>query len=70
MASIFLATFILVGIFGGNQNDVKIRDSYIVQCFLEIFIAQKFGMEFLGVKCWSRIFLGFDFCPHSIIPVT
>ena len=42
-------------------------------------MAWKFGMKFLGVTFWSRdfgglfealgIFLGFDVCPHSIIPV-
>ena len=27
--------------------------------------------DFFGVNFWSRDFLGgFDFCPHSIIPVT
>ena len=41
---------------------------------------QKFGIGFFGVNFWSRdflglledlgIFLGFDFCPHSIIPIT
>ena len=51
-------------------------------CFLEICMAWKFARDFLGVKSWSRdflflfcfeaqeIFLGFDFCPNSIIPVT
>ena len=44
-------------------------------------MARKFGMGFFGVKFWSRnfwgfclnpkgFFVGFDFCPHSIIPVT
>ena len=49
---------------------------------LEIFKARKFGMGFFGgVKFWSwdffgvllkalGIYLGFDFCPHSIIPIT
>jgi len=43
------------------------------------FKARKFGMGFFGVKIWIQgffwvllealgIFLGFDFCPHSIIP--
>ena len=45
------------------------------------FKAWKFGMEFFGALSFSpgiflgfvgspRDFLGFDFCPHSIIPVT
>ena len=34
-------------------------------------MAQKFGMEFLMVLLEALgIFLGFDFCPHLIIPVT
>ena len=44
--------------FGGIQNSLMIR-SYIIYCFLEIFMAQKFGMGFLGVKFWSRDFWGF-----------
>ena len=46
----------------------------------EIFKAGKSGMGFLGGKFWSREFfgfvgnprgfLGFDFCPHLIIPIT
>ena len=38
---------------------------------LEIFIPRKLGMGFLGgLSFGPGIFLGFDFCPHSIIPVT
>ena len=51
-------------------------------CFLEIFLAPKFGMEFFGGlilvhNFWGVLFEapgiffgGVDFCPHSIIPVT
>ena len=46
-----------------------------------MFVARKFGMGFFGVKFWFRDYLGvlfeaqgsfsgYDFCPHSIIPVT
>ena len=35
------------------------------------FMALKFGMGFLGgLHFGTDIFGGFDFCPHSIIPVT
>ena len=38
---------------------------------LEIFMARKYGMGFLGCSVWSpRNILGFDFSPHSIILVT
>ena len=34
-------------------------------------MAGKLGMGFLGILFEALgIFLGFDFCPHSIIPVT
>ena len=34
-------------------------------------MALKFGMGFLGgLHFGTDIFGGFDFCPHSIIPVT
>ena len=61
--------------FLGVQNNAKIRDSYIICCFLEIFMAWKFVIGFLGgffevLFEALRICLGFDFCPHSIIPVT
>ena len=53
-------------------------------CFLEIFVAPKFGMEFFGGlilvhNFWGVLFEalgifflggGVDFCPHSIVPVT
>ena len=51
-------------------------------CFLEIFLAPKFGMEFFGGLIlvhtfWGVLFEalgifggGVDFCPHSIVPVT
>ena len=54
----------------GIQNNPKIRDSYIICCFLEIFMGWKFVIGFFGDFLTLRIFLGFDFCPHSIIPVT
>ena len=58
--------------FLGVQNNPKIRDSYIICCFLEIFMAWKFVIGFFGgffVVLFEalRICLGFDFCPHSII---
>ena len=57
--------------FLGVQNNPKIRDSYIICCFLEIFMAWKFVIGFFEVLFEAlRICLGFDFCPHSIIPVT
>ena len=61
--------------FLGIQNNLKIRDSYIICCFLEFFMAWKFVIEFFGgffevLFETLRICLGFDFCPHSIIPVT
>ena len=34
-----------------------------------MLMAQKFGMGFLGLNFGPGTFLGFDFCPHSIIPV-
>ena len=38
---------------------------------LEIFMARKFSIRFSGVLLKALgIFLGFEFCPHSIIPVT
>ena len=37
---------------------------------LEIFKAQKCGMRFLWVNFGPEILMGFDFCPHLIIPVT
>ena len=83
---IFLGRKILPGIsqsgkldlsrdFLGVQNNPKIRDSYIICCFLEIFMAWKFVIGFFGVFFEVlfealRICLGFDLCPHSIIPVT
>ena len=54
-------------------------------CILEIFVALKFGMEFVGGlilvhNFWGVLFEalgiffffggGVDFCPHSIVPVT
>ena len=61
--------------FLGIQNNPKIRNSYIICCFLETFMAWKFVTGFFGgfsevLFEAPRIFLGFDFCPHSIIPVT
>ena len=52
-----------------------------LKSFLEIFKAGKFGMGFFGGYVLVQgffgvllealgIFLGFDFCPHSIIPIT
>ena len=84
---IFLGRKILPGIFQfgkldlsrdflGIQNNPKIRDSYIICCFLEIFMAWKFVIGFFCFFLFEvlfedlRILLGFDFCPHSIIPVT
>ena len=83
---IFLGRKILPGIFQfgkldlsrdflGVQNNPKIRDSYIICCFLEIFMAWKFVIGFFGgffevLFEALRICLGFDLCSHSIIPVT
>ena len=83
---ILLGRKILVGIFQlrkldlstdclGIQNNLKIRDSYIICYFLEKFMAWKFVIGFFGgffevLFEALRICLGFDFCPHSIIPVT
>ena len=42
-----------------------------IESFLEIFKAQKFGTGFFGGLIFGpRIFWGFDFCPHLIIPVS
>ena len=75
----------MIGILGGIQNNLKIHGSALVPwprssankvqpnlfCFLEIFKAQKFGMGVLGGLIFGpRIFWGFDFRPHSIIPAT
>ena len=70
-------------IFGGIQNNLRIRDSSRLSCGrvrvvpLEIFIPRKLGMGFFfflegggGLSFGPGIFLGFDFCPHSFIPVT
>ena len=54
----------------GIQNNPKIRDSYIICCFLDIFMAWKFVIGVFGGFFDPKDFLGFDFCPHSIIPVT
>ena len=40
-------------------------------CFLEAFMARKFDKGFFGGLTFGPgNFLGFDFCLHSIIPVT
>ena len=54
------------------QNNLKICDSYIIWCFLEIFMAWKFGNFDPGI---FLVYLkpqdfGFEFCPHLITPVT
>ena len=58
-------------IFGGIQNNLRIRDSSRLSCGrvrvvpLEIFIPRKLGMGFFffleggGVKFWSRDIFGF-----------
>ena len=50
--------------FLGIQNNPKIRDSHIICCFLEIFMAWKFVIGFFGGFLEDlfealRIFLGF-----------
>ena len=55
--------------------------SYIISSLLQILRLRNLAWDVFGVNFWSgffwgvllealRIFLGFDFCPHSIIPVT
>ena len=56
--------------------------SFVVLLFWKFVWLGNSARDFLGVKSWSRgflflfcfeaqeIFLGFDFCPNSIIPVT
>ena len=70
----FFWSLIKVGIFWGIQNNLRICDSYIIWCCLDIFMAWKFcnfgpGI-FLVLFEAQRTFFGFYFCPHSIIPVT
>ena len=74
MASIFLGGLIQVGIFWGIQNNQKNRISANK-------VQPNSAWDFLGIHFWSRdffgfvrssrdFFLSFDFCSHSIIPVT
>ena len=54
--------------FLGIQNDPKIRDSYIICCFLEIFMAWKFVIGFFWEIFWGFVwspkdFFGFWFLP-------
>ena len=71
--------------FLGIQNNLTIRGSVRVSrprtsannvqpnlfCFLETFKARKFDMGFFGELTFGPgNFWGFDFCLHSIIPVT
>ena len=60
----------------GIQNNLKIRDTYIINMMLSgNFYGSQIRHWSLGVKFWHRdffsilfealgIFLGFDFCPH------
>ena len=51
---------------------------FVTSCFLEVFMARKFGIGIFffggggvgGLNFGPGIFLGFDFCPHLIIPIT
>ena len=89
LASIFWGSLIEVGIFWciqitrpcSSMNKVKQILFCDCFCFLEMFLAWKFGMGFLGGSILVQgflgglfealgIFLGFDFCSHSIIHVT
>ena len=79
LASIFWGSLIEVGIFWciqitrpcSSMNKVKQILFCDCFCFLEMFLAWKFGMGFLGGLFEALgIFLGFDFCSHSIIHVT
>ena len=51
------------GVGGGGGEGVVFKTNVSIfrvlsfKCFLDIFRARKFGMRFLGVKFWSRIFL-------------
>ena len=58
--------------FFGQENFGKFFFGQLDFSFLETFMARKsrHGNIFWGLNFGSGIFLGFDFGPHSIIPVT
>ena len=73
----FVCGLIQVGIFLGTQKNLKILGS--ADCVVRVISCNPFwkflrlgnsAWDFLWVDFWSRDFFGFDFCPHSIIPVT
>ena len=84
LASIFLGSLSQAGIFLGIQKKRKIRDShgyvsgrvvprinfYGSEIRYGMFWGLNFGPGILVLFEALGIFLGFDFCPHSIIPVT
>ena len=70
LASIFLGSLIGEGVFG----DSKLMLLFFVLYHIRLS-GYFYGLEirhgiFLVLKFGPRIFLGFDFFPHSIIPVT
>ena len=53
-----------------GQLDLRFMMLITFNAFWKFSWLRDSAWDFLGVKFWSRDFLGFDFCPHSIIPVT
>ena len=71
---LFLVAWFKLGIFFGIQNNLKIRDSSCVSWLHSSsgnFCGSEIWQEiFWGLNFGPGIFWGFDFCSHSIIPVT
>ena len=72
---------VFFGIFGVFKTNVSIFCVMSFNAPWKFLCLGNSAWDFWGVKCWSRdffevlfealrIFSGFDFCPHSIIPVT
>ena len=90
MASIFLGSLVLVGIFLGKKFTVKMLPYLVLQICstlrlvvkaINVLKVQKFSMGFLGglilvqgifwgFRFKPGIFLGFNLCSHSHLPVT
>ena len=70
LASIFLGSLIGEGIFGDSKLMLLFFVLYHIMLSGNFYGSEiRHGM-FLVLKFGPRIFLGFDFCPYSIIPVT
>ena len=71
LASIFWVAWFKKRFFRTFKTYVSIFRVLSFNAFWKFFMARKFGMGFVGVLMEALgIFLGFDFVPHSIIPVT